>query len=162
MRCRVLLCKLALVFLKCLSQVHFCLSSHSPTPSPWSSCEVGHSPATVLAQLQCQLSVCSLIFCLAADTNFLPALDAFPLQKDSSLSLCCLQGLCNFSNLQEGIWIISEVFSCLKVSLLPLLQALYKAWQGSQSSHSERWCKASFGLRSLRDFLIVLIPRRLA
>lgn len=42
------------------------------------------------------------------------------------------------------------MFLCLKVPLLPLLQALYKAWQSSRFSCLEKWCKASFGLCSFK------------
>lgn len=61
----VLLCKLAVVFLKYLSKVHFCLffCLFFFPPSPSSSF---HSPATVSAQLLYQVSICSFIFCLAA------------------------------------------------------------------------------------------------
>lgn len=42
------------------------------------------------------------------------------------------------------------MFLCLKVPLLPLLQALFKAWQSSRISCLEKWCKASFGLCSFK------------
>lgn len=68
----------------------------------------------------------------------------------------------SFFSSVPGVWIISEVFLCLMVPLLPLLQLLYRAWQSSQFSLSEKWCTAFFGLCSLKVFCIVLIPRRLA